>query len=251
MRNCLILLFAIILFLVGGLSHGLTANAGIIMKFSDMNKQHSAYSSALYVTSMDYMNVFKDAKFKPKKAVTKAEAAKFVGKASNINSKKKSSDSITFKDVPKKSANYPYIIALTSIDAFEKKSKFHPKNAITKQEAAKLLVTAFNIPLKTGKEYVDVAEKNSYSDYISTAASYNILKGNPSKKFKPTQNLNRAAFAKALKKALDVRETIDDNAPKEIDSVQDSPNHNVVGTIIKKHDEKCQKVFRLRLRGTF
>lgn len=209
LRNSLILLFATISLLVSSLYSGLTANAAIIMKFSDLNKQHPAYASVLYVTSMDYINVYKDATFKPKKAVTKADAAKFVGKANDISGAVRLSNSISFKDVSHKTSNYSYIISLTAIDAFDKNTKFYPDNTITRQEAAKLFVNAFSLPIHTGQEFVDITKKNSYKDYISTAASYNILKGNSSKKFYPKKKMNRADFAIALKKALDAKEEID------------------------------------------
>lgn len=226
-RNNLILLFTTISLLVSSLFYGLTANAAIIMKFSDLNKQHPAYSSVLYVTSMDYMNVYKNAAFKPQKAVTKADAAKFVGKANDISSEVKLASHISFEDVSHKTSNYSYIIALTSIDAFDHGSKFYPQNTITRQEAAKLIVNAFNLPIKTGKEYVDVTKHNSYKDYISTAASYNILKGNSSKKFLPEKKMNRADFAIALKKALDAKDELDESMAEEIDSMPDSSDSDI------------------------
>lgn len=230
-RNSLILLLATILFGMGSLFRGSTASAGIIMKFSDMNKQNPAYSSVLYVTNMDYMNVYKNAKFKPKKAVTKADAAKFVGKATDIDNQARLSNSINFEDVSQKTTNYSYIIALTAIDAFDNDPKFHPKNTITRQEAAKLFVTAFGLPMKTGKKYIDVSTNNSYIDYISTASSYNILKGSSSKKFQPTKKMNRADFAIALKKSLDAKEKIDEMMNEEMDDDQDSPDHDLDETI--------------------
>lgn len=223
-RNSFMLLLITISLLIGSLCYGLTANAAIIMKFSDLNKQHPAYSSVLYVTSMDYMNVYKDAAFKPKKAVTKADAAKFVGKANDMSSVVKLANKISFEDVTHKTSNYSYIITLTSINAFDKRPKFNPKNTITRQEAAKLFVNAFNLPIKTSKEFIDVSKSHSYKDYISTAASYNILKGNSSKKFLPKKKMNRADFAIALKKAIVVKEELDESMAEEINNMSDSPD---------------------------
>lgn len=228
LRNSFILLFATISLLVSSLYAGLTANAAIIMKFSDLSKQHPAYASVLYVTSMDYMNVYKDAKFKPKKAVTRADAAKFVGKANDLSGSAKLSNNISFEDVSYKTSNYSYIIALTAIDAFDSNDKFYPKSTITRQEAAKLFVNAFNLSIHTGKQYEDVTKENSYKDYISTAAFYNILKGSSSKKFYPKKKMNRADFAIALKKALDAKEELDATLSEEIDDEStNSPDNDV------------------------
>lgn len=226
-RNSMILLVAVALFIVRSFFYPSTASAAIIMKFSDVNKQSSTYSSILYVTSMDYMNVYKDAQFKPKKAVTKADAAKFVGKASEVNAEKnlKVVEPL-FDDVTEKTASYSYIVALANIDAFNKNSKFNPDKTITRQEAAKLFVNAFNLPMETGKEFEDVTDKNSYSEYISTAASYNILNGNASKDFRPTKKMNRADFAVALKKAIDIKDHINETILEENDD-SDSPDSDL------------------------
>ncbi|HWI49164.1 MAG TPA: S-layer homology domain-containing protein [Rummeliibacillus sp.] len=229
-RNSMIMLIAATLFFVSSLFHASTASAGIIMKFSDINKQDAAYSAVLYITSLEYMNVYKDAKFKPKKAVTKADAAKFVGKACEISTAK-TSVATNFEDVTEKTANYSYITALTAIDAFTNSSKFNPDKTITRQEAAKLFVNAFSLPMKTSKEYADVSAKNAYSDYISTAASYNILKGNSAKNFLPTKKMNRADFAVALKKAIDAKEEINNTFLEETDGDSNSPDSNLDETI--------------------
>lgn len=221
-RNSMVLLVAVVLFILSSFLHLSTASAAIIMKFSDVNKQSSTYSSILYVTSMDYMNVYKNAQFKPKKAVSKADAAKFVGKASEVNTEKSSKTESGFDDITEKTASYSYIVALTNIDAFNKSSRFNPDKTITRQEAAKLFVNAFSLPMKTGKEFEDVTDKNSYSEYISTAASYNILKGNPSKDFHPTKKMNRADFAVALKKAIDIKDQINETMLEENDDPDSS-----------------------------
>ncbi|MGG0658072.1 S-layer homology domain-containing protein [Rummeliibacillus pycnus] len=225
-RNSMIMLITTTFLVMSSIIHTSTASAGIIMKFSDVNKQDAAYSSILFITSNDYMNVYKDAKFKPKQAVTKADAAKFVGKASGIDIAKVSTTN-SYEDISKKTANYSYIIALTAIDAFTNSSKFYPDKAITKQEAAKLFVNALNLPMKTGKEFTDVSVKNAYSDYISTAASYNILKSTSSKKFQPTKKMNRDDFAVALKKAIDAKEAIDETLLEEYDGDQESPDSDL------------------------
>lgn len=225
-RNSLVLLVVVALFIARSFFYPSTASAAIIMKFSDVNKQSSSYSSILYVTSMDYMNVYKDAQFKPKNAVTKADAAKFVGKASEVNTEENLKVESSFDDITEKTASYSYIVALANINAFSKSSKFTPDKTITRQEAAKLFVNAFNLPMKTGKEFDDVTDKNSYSEYISTAASYNILNGNASKDFRPTKKMNRADFAVALKKAIDMTDQINETILEENDDL-DSPDSDL------------------------
>lgn len=77
---------------------------------------------------------------------------------------------------------------------------FNPDNSITRAEFATILVKAFNLTPRNGKSFADTAEHWA-KDYITTAASYEIVSGYNTNTFGPDDLITREQMAVMIVKA--------------------------------------------------
>lgn len=113
---------------------------------------------------------------------------------------------------------------------------FEPNRAITRAEFAAIAVRAFGLQDETanGQAFNDVAPDAWYTDYVSTASEYGLLKGYNDGSFKPSQQISRqeatAILARAMKLAGIDSSLTDINTLieyKDADQVSDWAQNNV------------------------
>lgn len=82
---------------------------------------------------------------------------------------------------------------------------FRPNEAITRAEAVKIIVEAFDLNLHNYKEdrFRDVDSSDWYSDYIETAYDHDLVDGYSSGYFRPNQSITRGEVAKIVALAMD------------------------------------------------
>jgi len=106
----------------------------------------------------------------------------------------------TFTDVSTSNDFYDYVdqISDAGIMTGYGDGTFGVDDYLTKDQAAKVLVLAFDYPVDTTYDagFSDVSSTNDLEDYINTAAEYDIVSGNPDGTFGSGENVNRATLAK-------------------------------------------------------
>ncbi|TWT07579.1 metallophosphoesterase [Planococcus sp. CPCC 101016] len=112
-----------------------------------------------------------------------------------------------FIDVPKSHVYFDQITATQRAGIFEGYNNlFNPKSKLTRQEMAKVLVTAFEIKADGSHKFPDV-DKNGWSDpFIDALYAAGITVGSPDGKFNPTADVTRAEFAVFMDRALEYDE---------------------------------------------
>ncbi|WP_318617980.1 S-layer homology domain-containing protein [Sporosarcina sp. YIM B06819] len=108
----------------------------------------------------------------------------------------------TFSDVTQKTSHYDAIMNYTAknmISGFPD-GTFRQGQAITRQDAAKLLALVLELDLDNVKDpgFKDVSKTNPNYKYIAALVEAGIISGYEDKTFKPTDNLSRAQMAKIL-----------------------------------------------------
>lgn len=112
-----------------------------------------------------------------------------------------------FTDVKETNSHYQNILALQEAGVIKGYSDgtFKPGHAVTRGQAAKMLVNAFELEKGTaGTPFTDVASSNEYHDAIQTLASQGFIKGYSDGTFKPNQPITRGQFSKILTKILNI-----------------------------------------------
>ncbi|XKE94013.1 S8 family serine peptidase [Metaplanococcus flavidus] len=84
--------------------------------------------------------------------------------------------------------------------------KFDPEKNTSRAEAAKMLVTALDLPVPiVSSSYKDVSSKHWAKDYIAAASKAGLFNGNPDGTFAPDKTLKRSEMAKIISIAYEFK----------------------------------------------
>ncbi len=78
---------------------------------------------------------------------------------------------------------------------------FLPEKEITRAEFSAMIVKALGLPQNNQNPFTDVSPTSWYSDFVSTAYSYNIIAGKASNLFKPNDKITREEAAIMIAKS--------------------------------------------------
>lgn len=173
------------------------------LAFSDLSESDWFYP---YVIQLKQKGVFDESdQFNPNEEISRGEFTKImIQTKGNISVENLSSES--FKDVPKDSKYFTFIEAAHRekiINGYRDQSGnltgvFGVSDKINRAAATKILIEAFQIPLKKEVEasFKDVPKETWYYDYIANAYFYKIIEGYSKDQFGPADYLTRAQVAK-------------------------------------------------------
>ena len=144
---------------------------------------------------------YADGTFRPSNPVTRAQAAKILAGAFELNLKNVKNP--RFMDVPVTHPNYKYIAALANAGITQGvNNRFNPDAPVTRAQIAKMLVVGAKLqlqPVKDGRTYfADVDVKNSLADYIHTMYKIGFVKGVKPSFYAPERVLTRGQFMMML-----------------------------------------------------
>lgn len=144
---------------------------------------------------------YSDGTFRPSNPVTRAQAAKILAGAFELNLKNVKNP--RFMDVPVTHPNYKYIAALSNAGIAQGvNNRFNPEAPVTRAQIAKMLVVGAKLqmqPVKDGRTYfADVDANNSLADYIHTMYKIGFVKGVKPSFYAPERVLTRGQFMMML-----------------------------------------------------
>lgn len=147
--------------------------------------------------------------FNPTKSITRAEAAQIFTGAFELEAE----GTVDFKDVKKDAWYYDAIAATVENGIFEGVSatEFAPAKNLTRSEAAKILVEAFELEGEADlKDFADASTVKPWAkSYLEVAVANDIIKGvevNGKTNLNPNASITRQEFAVVFSRALDLIE---------------------------------------------
>ncbi|MCM3716524.1 S-layer homology domain-containing protein [Alkalihalobacillus oceani] len=161
--------------------------------FSDVASNHWAADAINYLVEKGAIEGYPNGTFQPNASITRAEAAKILAITLGLNVDE--SANTNFSDASSHWAS-SYIAALQSqapgvIDGYTD-GTFRPNRTITRQEMAKMIVTAYDLQENEAAE-VDFTDNTGWgAEYITTLASLGIVEGVRAGQFQPNGNVTRA-----------------------------------------------------------
>ncbi|WP_368974911.1 S-layer homology domain-containing protein [Caldifermentibacillus hisashii] len=147
------------------------------------------------------LNGFDDGTFKPNDPVLREQAAKILATALKLDT----TGTENYPDVSPDNWSYKYIVAVTKAGIFggDENGNFNPFANLTRQEAAKIIVKAFDFTGSSELTFGDKANIQSWAvPYVKTAVANGILKGDDQGNFNPNANIKRGDFALMIQRAL-------------------------------------------------
>lgn len=183
--------------------------------FKDVPSSYTFYEEIQYLVDLEIITGFEDGTFKPNQAVTRAQAAIMLGRASGLNGEQKTT---IFSDVPASSVASGYIQ-----EAFEwdiilgyPDGTFRPNESVTRGQMAILLSRTFDLEwllemeenTESNVSFKDVSVASAAYPYISQLVNAGITYGYEDNTFKPNEAVTRGQFSAFMSRTYDYMEQL-------------------------------------------
>lgn len=179
--------------------------------------------------------------FNPLNTVTRAQAAEIFAKALDLTA----SGDVNFKDVKAGAWYYNSITAVVENGIFEGVSttEFAPNKSLTRSEAAKILVEAFDLEGEADlSQFADASQVKPWAKkYLEIAVANGVFEGTDANKLNPNSSITRQDFALVFKRTLD---KVEGETPEEAAFVKAINNTTVEVTF----DEEVANVQALNFK---
>lgn len=175
--------------------------AAAAISFPDVPKSNRFHDEIQYLVSKSIISGYPDGTFAPKKEVTRAEAAIFIGRLLNLNGAKRSTQ---FSDVGKNLSASGYIASAAKegiINGYPDGS-FKPDALISRGDMAAIVDRTFDLQFTSQFLFSDVGQNMRAAISIRKISAASITAGYPDGTFKPTGNVSREQFSAFLARGL-------------------------------------------------
>ena len=193
---------------------------------------HWAHNQISEFIKNSYAKGYEDNTFRPDKQITRAEFVKLVNKYFGFNDKGVSK----FKDINQKNWYYNDVcIAIQAgyINGYEDNT-FRPDNIITREEAAKIIVSIKNQQDNVYDKLNAFPDKHLVSNwakpYIEGAIENGYLKGDDLKNLRPTSHITRAESVTLLSRIENngkIKPAVEEKKDKDVKPVVDEKDKEV------------------------
>ena len=173
-------------------------------QFSDVNTGDWYYNNVMRAVELGILSGYTDGTFKPMNNITRRDFAIMLAQSLGHDNDEKATS--PFKDVADTDYGVSSIAYLyeNEITVGDSNGNFNPDANITRQEAAIMLVKAFEATGTSSDLYADDAQIASWAkSFVYTAKAAGLMKGDDHNEFNPTDRLTRAEAASAMVNAVD------------------------------------------------
>ena len=181
-----------------------TLKATTADQFSDVDTNDWYYSNVMRAVELGILSGYTDGTFKPMNNITRRDFAIMLAQSLGHDNDEEATS--PFKDVADTDYGVSSIAYLyeNEITVGDSNGNFNPDANITRQEAAIMLVKAFEATGTSSDLYADDAQIASWAkSFVYTAKAAGLMKGDDHNEFNPTDRLTRAEAASAMVNAVD------------------------------------------------
>ena len=181
-----------------------TLKAVVADQFSDVDTNDWYYSNVMRAVELGILSGYTDGTFKPMNNITRRDFAIMLAQSLGHDNDEEATS--PFKDVADTDYGVSSIAYLyeNEITVGDSNGNFNPDANITRQEAAIMLVKAFEATGTSSDLYADDAQIASWAkSFVYTAKAAGLMKGDDHNEFNPTDRLTRAEAASAMVNAVD------------------------------------------------
>ncbi|MBM7648419.1 hypothetical protein JOC78_001361 [Bacillus ectoiniformans] len=164
-------------------------------KFTDVKAEDHFYDAVNSLHVRGVINGY-DREFRPYAKVTRAQAAKIIAMALNMNTKNIKDPG--FKDVPKKDWAYEYVAALSNAGIMKGYGdQFKPNEPLSRAQMAKIIALSFKLGTEKLEKspFEDVKTTDWYAEYVKPLVDKEITTGTTPTTFSPNQPVLRGQMA--------------------------------------------------------
>ncbi|QDP41521.1 S-layer homology domain-containing protein [Radiobacillus deserti] len=179
------------------------------LSYKDLNKDDQGFEHVKNLESLNVMKGYEDGTFKPYENITREHVAVILANALNLPTPTNLSAISTYKDITEEHTYAKEIAAVTEAGIFKGSDGFfNPKNPITREQAATVLVKAFRLYDNYEKVSLNDLDKisPSHQENVKILAQHQITVGKQqddgTRYFDGDGNLKRIQFAIFVDKLL-------------------------------------------------
>ena len=188
----------------GATANTYTLKATTADQFSDVDTNDWYYNNVMRAVELGILSGYSDGTFKPMNNITRRDFAIMLAQSLGHDNDEEATS--PFKDVADTDYGVSSIAYLyeNEITVGDSNGNFNPDANITRQEAAIMLVKAFEATGTSSDLYADDAQIASWAkSFVYTAKAAGLMKGDDHNEFNPTDRLTRAEAASAMVNAVD------------------------------------------------
>lgn len=192
--------------------------------FKDVtNPNDYYYNAVMELSDREVINGYNDGTFRPGNHVTRAEAAKIIATALDLDVVNVTNP--YFTDVPTNDWAYPYIaaVAKANIVSGYTDGSFRPKNTIKRQEVAKMISVAFELTGSSTLPFTDVPDWAK--EYVQALYDNGVTKGVSTTSFGSGNFVKRQDLAVFVVRA----ENVNSNDPGENPGQGEDEDFGIIG----------------------
>ena len=175
--------------------------AGAAVSFPDVPKSSRFHDEVQYLVSKNIISGYPSGTFAPRKDVTRAEAAIFIGRMLHLDGTKRVTN---FSDVGKNVSASGYIESAVKkgIISGYPDGTYRPSALISRGDMAAIVDRAFELQFTSRFLFSDVGPNMKASVAIRKISAAGITAGYPDGTYKPTGNVSREQFSAFLARGL-------------------------------------------------
>lgn len=168
--------------------------------FKDVDENNPYLADITLLSNLSIIHGYEDGTFKPKADVTRGEFATMVWRLFDME---EPTSTNRFSDVDSKKYYAKAINKLAEINIIHGygNGTFKPNQSVTREEAAKILALALELPLNGKAKFLDVPSSSPFSKYISALNDVEIVSGTSETLYRPKLNITREQVASILARA--------------------------------------------------
>ncbi|MCM3089349.1 S-layer homology domain-containing protein [Bhargavaea ginsengi] len=207
--------------------------------FPDLEQNQDYYSDVLNLAARGVVKGFPDGEYKPYREVTRAQAAKIIAGALELDTTNVKNPG--FRDVSTSSEYYGYIAALAErgiIKGYQdSKGKYFDLTApLTRSQMAKIIDLGYglNNQAYTGK-FSDVKKGEWMAEHVQALLDHNITKGTTATTFSPYVTVKRGQMASFIFRAEvdeEKRDAVKEARDQIFKEFEDSDVHDANGEVL-------------------
>ncbi|SDH62760.1 S-layer homology domain-containing protein [Alteribacillus bidgolensis] len=172
------------------------------VSFEDVESSFWAAEEIQFIADQDVAGGYKDNTFRPKENVSRAQTAKMISKALDLEAGNQ--QDIEFNDVEKDHSFYPEIAAVAENGIMNgSNGNFRPNESLSRAQMAVVLSRAFHLKTKEDVSFSDISEEYWAASSIQRLAANRITSGHSDGSFGPGEKTTRAQFAVFLARAME------------------------------------------------
>lgn len=166
------------------------------INFKDVQSNDFFYEAINSLHARNIITGYEDGTFRPNETVTRAQAAKIIALALNLDTTNTKDPG--FKDVRKNNWAYKYIAALANKGIIVgSDGEYKPNNPITRAQMAKVISLAYNFHAEDSQQisFTDVSQDDWFKNDVGALVGNQITSGTTPTTFSPHKNVTRGQIA--------------------------------------------------------